>query len=328
MIRQQGHVVRALTVAGSDSGGGAGIQADLKTFAAFEVYGASVITALTAQNTLGVQGVLATDPAFVRLQLDSVLSDIGADAVKTGMLANAAVIEAVAEGFTTYGVRYLVVDPVMVAKGGEPLLEPEAAEALRTRLLPLADVVTPNIPEAAALWGRPIESWADAQAAAEAILSLGPKAVVIKGGHAQAGWGPLLPGWEATAWSVDMLYDGTSWTWFAAPRVPSRKTHGTGCTFSAAVAAALARLQAEKTRVPGENGAADDGARKAVLARAVASAKAFVHAAIESAADWDVGAGHGPTDHSVPAVLAEGVAPGGRYRWVDGTWRADAEGGR
>lgn len=316
MIRSNGHVVRALTVAGSDSGGGAGIQADLKAFAAYEVYGASVITALTAQNTLGVQGVRATDPAFVREQLDSVLSDIGADAIKTGMLATAEITATVADRLAQHPAP-LVVDPVMMAKGGEPLLEPDAQHALITRLLPLATVVTPNIPEASALWGHPIESWADAQRAAEAILARGPYAVIIKGGHAQVNWGPLAPGWDAETWSVDLLFDGQTWTWLAARRVPSRKTHGTGCTFSAAMAAALARL------APGERRPQAD-----LLVRAAASAKAYVHEAIAAAADWDVGAGHGPTDHSVSPRIPDHLPAGGKYRWQGTSWaREDAGGG-
>ncbi|MCL6548074.1 MAG: bifunctional hydroxymethylpyrimidine kinase/phosphomethylpyrimidine kinase, partial [Alicyclobacillus sp.] len=196
----QGRVVRALTVAGSDSGGGAGIQADLKTFAAFDVYGTSAITALTAQNTVGVQGVWHAGPAFVQQQMKSVLDDIGTDAVKTGMLGQAETAEAVAEVLREYrnrqqekrdlavGVRRLVLDPVMVAKGGEALLQPDAVEAVRKLLLPLAAVVTPNLPEAEVLCGHPIRSWADAFRAARDLHRLGAQVVVLKGGHAQAEW--------------------------------------------------------------------------------------------------------------------------------------------
>lgn len=301
-ITGSGHVVRALTVAGSDSGGGAGIQADLKTFAAYEVYGASVITGLTAQNTLGVQGVQYIDPAFVQKQLDSVLGDIGADAVKTGMLGSAEIIAAVAGRLAVAGVDRLVVDPVMIAKGGEALIDGDAVATLRQRLLPLARVVTPNIPEAEVLTGFAVDSWSACHRAAEALHRLGPKVVVIKGGHSQAGWLKDAP-WdslETQGHAVDIVYDGDRFTYLATPRVPSRKTHGTGCTFSSATAAGLALGWTD--------------------AEAIASAKAFIYAAIASAADWDVGAGHGPTDHSVRPAPAAGIQAGGAYRLVDGQW--------
>ncbi|MBX5437162.1 MAG: bifunctional hydroxymethylpyrimidine kinase/phosphomethylpyrimidine kinase [Alicyclobacillaceae bacterium] len=305
-----GHVARALTIAGSDSGGGAGIQADLKTFAAFDVYGLSVLTALTAQNTLGVQGVLAAPPEFVALQMQSVFDDVGADAVKTGMLGERAVVEAVAQSLSARGVRSLVVDPVMVAKGGERLLAEAAVAALQDHLLPLAAVVTPNIPEAEALCGRSIRSWDDAFQAAQDIWHAGPAVVVIKGGHAQAGWSlPPAPGLRAsggggaldtTMLSADLVYDGTSFTVLAAPRLPTANTHGTGCTYSAAIAAGLAR------GLP--------------VLQAVAVAKAFVHEAIASARDWDVGSGHGPTDHSVHPAFTSAVPGPGWYVWQDGQW--------
>ena len=252
----------ALTIAGSDSGGGAGIQADLKTFTMLGVYGASVLTSITAQNTLGVQGIHDLPPEFVALQIDSVMSDIGANACKTGMLSNAGIVAAVADGIRRHGVRNLVVDPVMVAKGGERLLRPDAEEALIERLLPLALIVTPNIPEAEVLWGRPIESDEDARDAAQAIAGLGPRIVVVKGGH-RAGD------------AVDLLFDGSGFEELSAPRVDTRNTHGTGCTFSAAIAAQLAK--------------GDD------VASAVRAAKAAVTAAIR--ASLDLGAGHGPTNH-------------------------------
>ncbi|GGJ11532.1 hydroxymethylpyrimidine/phosphomethylpyrimidine kinase [Alicyclobacillus cellulosilyticus] len=302
MLRVNGHVVRALTVAGSDSGGGAGIQADLKTFAAFGVYGASVITGLTAQNTLGVQGVRYVDPAFVREQMRSVLTDIGADAAKTGMLGSAAIIEAVAEGFAEYPVRALIVDPVMVAKGGEPLLDADAVSVLKQRLLPLASVVTPNLPEAEALVGGRIVSWDDChQAARELFRFTGGGLVVIKGGHVQKDWAGQSPyGGSLVPHAVDVVFDGDAFTYFAAMRIPSHRTHGTGCTFSAAITAARAA--------------------GASWIDAIASAKAFISEAIRRAQDWDVGGGHGPTDHSAPAQVVHGLSAGRCYAYVGGTW--------
>ena len=220
---------RLLTIAGSDSGGGAGIQADLKTFTAMGAYGMSVLTALTAQNTLGVQAIAAIDPDFVAAQLDAVLSDIGVDAAKTGMLNTAAVIGVVADALKKYGVANLVVDPVMVSKSGHRLLQADAVDALRERLLPLSAIVTPNTEEAAILAGMPrIGDARDAQAAAEKIHALGAKSVVIKGGHL---------GGDS---SDDLWFDGNRSLVFSAPRYSNRNTHGTGCTFSAALAACLA----------------------------------------------------------------------------------------
>ena len=221
-------IAKALTIAGSDSGGGAGIQADLKTFSAFRVFGMSVITAVTAQNSIGVQGVHNLPPDFVARQLVSVLSDFGTDAAKCGMLSTAPIIEAVAAGLREHRVERLVVDPVMVAKSGDPLLEPDARRALVERILPLALVVTPNLPEAEALAGIPVASRADMEEAARRIHRLGPRHVLVKGGHLKD---------EA----VDLLWDGRAVTAFTAPRVDSPNTHGTGCTFSAAIAACLAR---------------------------------------------------------------------------------------
>jgi hydroxymethylpyrimidine/phosphomethylpyrimidine kinase len=221
-------IPKALTIAGSDSGGGAGIQADLKTFSAFRVFGTSVITAVTAQNSLGVQGVENLPPAFVAQQLRSVLSDFGTDAAKCGMLSTAPIIEAVAATLREWPIERLVVDPVMVAKAGAPLLEPDARRALIERILPLALVVTPNLPEAEALAGLPVVERADMEEAARRIHRLGPRAVLVKGGHLKG---------EA----VDVLWDGRSLTAFSAPRVDSPNTHGTGCTLSAGIAAGLAR---------------------------------------------------------------------------------------
>jgi len=257
-------VPRALTIAGSDSGGGAGIQADLKTFSAFRVYGTSVLTAITAQNSVGVQGVVNLPPEFVTRQLDAVLGDIGADAVKTGMLSTAAIIHAVAAGLEAHGVTRLVVDPVMIAKSGDSLLEPGARTALVEAILPRALLVTPNLHEAAALTGQPVGTEEDMEAAARAIHALGPAWVLVKGGHLK---GP----------AVDLLFDGRTVQRLAAERVPTPHTHGTGCTYSAAIAAGLARGLA----VPD----------------AVAEAKRYVTAAI--AAGFALGRGVGPLRHFV-----------------------------
>lgn len=221
-------IAKALTVAGSDSGGGAGIQADLKTFSAFRVFGMSVITAVTAQNSLGVQGVESLPPAFVAQQLRSVLSDFGADAAKCGMLATAPIIEAIALTLAEHPIEKLVVDPVMVAKSGDALLRPDAVQALIERILPLALVVTPNLPEAEVLSGIPVADRKDMEAAARRIHTLGPRYVLVKGGHLKG---------EA----VDLLWNGRELRAFSAPRVDSPNTHGTGCTFSAAIAAGLSR---------------------------------------------------------------------------------------
>ena len=221
-------IPRALTIAGSDSGGGAGIQADLKTFSAFRVFGMSVLTAITAQNSLGVQAVENLPPAFVSEQLRSVLSDFGADAAKCGMLSTAGIIDAVAATLAEHPVEKLVLDPVMVAKSGDPLLRPDARQALIERMLPLALVVTPNLPEAEALSGITVSDRREMEEAARRIHRLGPRYVLVKGGHLKD---------EA----VDLLWDGRSLTAFSAPRIDSANTHGTGCTFSAAITAGLSR---------------------------------------------------------------------------------------
>ncbi|MCL6627244.1 MAG: bifunctional hydroxymethylpyrimidine kinase/phosphomethylpyrimidine kinase [Alicyclobacillus shizuokensis] len=296
-----GHVVRALTIAGSDSGGGAGIQADLKTFAAYGVYGMSALTAVTAQNTLGVQAVAYLDESLVQAQIRSVLDDLGVDAVKLGMLGSVDIMETVAEELAGVAAP-IVVDPVMVAKGGARLMDDDAAATLTARLLPLATLVTPNLPEAETLYGRPIDTWQRVLDAA-AFLCRRAQAVVIKGGH---GAGIL---WQDSPWpelaadlAVDTLYDGSRYTLFAIPRAHTQNTHGTGCTFSSAAAAALAL---------GAN-----------ILDAVAGAKVFIDRAIHGAMNWDVGHGHGPTDHSVPTVTFRGLAAGYVYLWQNGEWTA------
>jgi hydroxymethylpyrimidine/phosphomethylpyrimidine kinase len=219
---------KALTIAGSDSGGGAGIQADLKTFQAHDVYGASAITAVTAQNTLGVQAVALLDPALVGAQIAAVLGDIGADAVKTGMLGSSAIIAAVAEQLRRFAVRRLVVDPVMVAKGGAALLQPDALDTLCEQLIPQALLLTPNLPEAALLLGRTIATEDEMRAAVVDLHQLGPRYVLLKGGHLDGD--PL-----------DLLFDGRTISELRAERIPTIHTHGTGCTYAAAITARLAR---------------------------------------------------------------------------------------
>jgi hydroxymethylpyrimidine/phosphomethylpyrimidine kinase len=256
----------AVTIAGSDSGGGAGIQADLKTFSALGVYGASVIVALTAQNTKGVSAVLDVPPAFVTAQMDAVFSDLAIGAVKIGMLGNAGVVEAVAAGLARHRHTPVVLDPVMVATSGERLLTPDAVEALRTKLLPLALVVTPNLPEAAALLDAPQAATEDNMVRqAERLLAWGAKAVLMKGGHGKG------------AESADLLVTATATVRFAAARIGTENTHGTGCTLAAAIAAGLAR---------GED-----------LAAAVRAAKDYVTAALAAADRLAVGHGRGPVHH-------------------------------
>lgn len=219
---------RALTIAGSDSGGGAGIQADLKTFAAFGVYGMSAVTAITAQNTREVTAVHEISPEVVAAQIRAVVSDLGVDAVKTGMLASSALVEGVAQAVEGLGLRNLVVDPVMISKSGAALLRPEAVATLRRLLLPRARVVTPNLPEAEALLGKRIQGMAEMQAAAREIRSLGPTCVVVKGGH-------------ASGEPSDLFFDGEHFVLLQGERIRTRADHGTGCTFSAALAALLAK---------------------------------------------------------------------------------------
>ncbi len=221
-------IPRVLTIAGSDSGGGAGIQADLKTITALGAFGSSAVTALTAQNTRGVHGVLEVPPEFVAAQIDAVMDDIGADAAKTGMLASARVVEAVAERVRDHGIAPLVVDPVMVAKSGDSLLASEARGALCALLLPLATVVTPNLPEAAQIAGIAVNSLREMREAARRIMDAGPRWVLVKGGH--------LRGEPA-----DVLFNGSQFHEVGRPRVPTQNTHGTGCTYSAAIATGLAK---------------------------------------------------------------------------------------
>ncbi len=260
--------VVALTIAGSDSGGGAGVQADLKTFAALGVFGTSALTALTAQNTRGVRGVLPVPPEFVVAQVQAVLDDLPVRAVKTGMLATAGVVEAVAELAAAGRLPHLVVDPVMVASSGDRLLESAAERAYVTRLLPVARVVTPNLLEAQVLLGGEIRSLSEQVEAARALGALGPEVVVVKGGHPVAGT-------EHEA--VDVVWDGGRTYELRAPRVATANNHGTGCTFASAVAAGLAQ------GLP----AAD----------ALHAAKAYVGRVVAGGADWQLGGGHGPLDH-------------------------------
>jgi hydroxymethylpyrimidine/phosphomethylpyrimidine kinase len=256
----------ALTIAGSDSSGGAGIQADLKTFAALGVYGASAITALTAQNTKGVTGIHPVPAEFVTAQIDAVFSDLDVGAVKIGMVAQADSIDAIATSLKRWSPRHVVLDPVMVATSGDRLLAAEAVEALRTRLIPLASVITPNLPEAAALLDEPMAiSEAEIESQGHRLLALGCRAVLIKGGHGQ--------GIE----SIDYLVSADGTIELAAPRVATQNTHGTGCSLSSAVAAGLAK---------GED-----------LTNAVRNAKAWISAAIAAADRFSVGHGHGPIHH-------------------------------
>ena len=251
----------AMTIAGSDSGGGAGIQADLKTFAALGVHGTSALTAVTAQNTQRVTEVLELPVGLIRAQIDAVVDDIGVQAAKTGMLSSAAIIEAVATAIEQHGITNLVVDPVMVAKAGAKLLRDDAVDALRTRLMPLAAVVTPNLPEAGVLLGRAVESLDERRQAARDLLAMGPRAVVVKGGHAGAD-------------AVDVFYDGVQMVELDAQRIETANTHGSGCVFSAAITARLAGGSAPL--------------------EAVRAAKLFITRAIAEAIE--VGHGHGPVN--------------------------------
>jgi len=259
----------ALTIAGSDSGGGAGIQADLKTFTAFRVFGLSAVTGLTAQNTRGVQKVELPSSAFIMAQLRSVLEDIGADAAKTGMLATGEIIRTVASGVREFGLRNLVVDPVMIAASGDALMQHEAAPVMREHLFPLATVVTPNLDEATFLCERQIRTADEMQEAARIIHAMGPKYVLIKGGH--------LPGEQVR----DLLYDGRDFVWRESARVPG-EFHGTGCTLSSAIAAGLAK--------------------GLDVREAVATAQAYLALALRGAAR--VGHGRRPLNH-----FPEGFVP-------------------
>jgi hydroxymethylpyrimidine/phosphomethylpyrimidine kinase len=251
----------ALTIAGSDSGGGAGIQADLKTFAALGVHGTCALTAVTAQNTRGVSDYVEVPSRLIQAQIDDVVDDLHPSAAKTGMLSSAAIIELVAGAIERHGVTRLVVDPVMVAKGGAKLLRDDAVDALRRRLLPLAAVLTPNLPEVEVLLGRRVLTRSDRERAARDLVALGCRAAVVKGGHAQGD-------------ADDAVFDGATLTWLRAPRIPTGNTHGSGCAFSAAIAAFLARgLDA---------------------AEAIRKAKTFITGAIGRSIE--VGGGHGPVN--------------------------------
>ena len=257
-------VPRALTIAGSDSGGGAGIQADIKTFTAFRVFGMSALTSITAQNTESVLGIYDLPPEFVKLQIDAVLGDIGVDAAKTGMLSNESIISAVAEKIKEYRIERLVVDPVMKAKSGDALLKRESERAMIEKLLPLAFIVTPNLPEAEVISEIEVSSIADMREAAKRIKSLGPKYVLVKGGHL-----------ESASESIDVLYDGEDFYNFSSQRIETKNTHGTGCTYSAAICAGLAN----------ELGAIE----------AIKQAKDYITGAIKGS--FKLGKGHGPLNH-------------------------------
>lgn len=266
MSNEAQRYTRVLSIAGSDSGGGAGIQADLKTFAALGCYGMTAITALTAQNTLGVSGIHGVPPEMLKAQLSAVLDDIGVDAVKIGMLHAPEIVRTVAWALRHYGVKQVVLDPVMVATSGDRLIAPDTVQVLVDELFPLATVVTPNLDEAALLLGRPIADAGELDAAARGLLALGAKAVLLKGGH--------LPGDEV----ADLLVSGDGPALrLASPRIASRNTHGTGCTLSSAIAAYLALGDP--------------------LEQAVAKARSYILQAIAQGADVYTGAGHGPLNH-------------------------------
>jgi len=251
-----------MSIAGSDSGAGAGVQADLKTFAAFGVYGTSALTAITAQNTVGVTAIHDLPTDIIESQIDAIVSDIGVDAVKTGMLSNSKIIELVAAKAMEHKFHNLVVDPVMVAKGGDRLLEESAIDSMRSVLIPIATIVTPNIPEAAALLNKSIETREDAREAAVAIVEMGASCVVVKGGH-------LIGD------AIDIFYDGNQLLELSAERINTNNTHGTGCTFASAITSGLALGRS--------------------IEQAVADAKTYVTEAIKSS--LSIGHGHGPLNH-------------------------------
>ncbi|MBN2365599.1 MAG: bifunctional hydroxymethylpyrimidine kinase/phosphomethylpyrimidine kinase [Calditrichaeota bacterium] len=256
----------ALTIAGSDSGGGAGIQADLKTFAAFGVYGMSAITALTAQNTIGVQGIFDVSPEFVYEQIKSIMEDIGTDAVKTGMLSSEKIVLTVSGAIREFNMPNVVVDPVMVAKSGDPLLAEDARQAVYNELLPLATIITPNIFEAEALLDRKIHNLEEMKDAASKLREIGCQWVVLKGGHL-----------DIDSQAIDVVTNGKEFHLLKSPRFDTANTHGTGCTFASAAAAGLA-----KGMQPLE---------------AIKKAKEYITEAIRNG--LDIGQGHGPTNHLV-----------------------------
>lgn len=257
---------KALTIAGSDSGGGAGIQADLKTFTAFGVFGMSAITALTAQNTIGVQGIFEVTPEFIMEQIKSIMSDIGTDAAKTGMLANEMIVKTVAEAIEKFNIPNVVVDPVMIAKSGDALLSEAARQTIKQRLIPLATVVTPNVFEAEAMLDMKIKTIEDMKKAAKELRKTGCKWIVIKGGHLQN-----------KKEAIDVVFNGKNFYLLESPRFDTKNTHGTGCTFSSAIAAGLAKGYAPLT--------------------AIQRAKEFISEAIRQS--YPIGRGHGPTNHFV-----------------------------
>ena len=258
---------KVLTIAGSDSGGGAGIQADLKTFAAIGCYGMSVITALTAQNTQGVTAIHALPPSFAIEQMAAVFTDIGADAVKIGMLYSAELIEAISEALNKYRARNIVLDPVMVAQSGDKLLQDDAIQAIKDHLMPVADVVTPNLPEAEVLLGQKIEGFEDMQRAARSLAQFGSRSVLIKGGHLEE------------SISTDLLYltEEDRFVILEAERIASTNNHGTGCTLSSAIAAYMSK---------GSD-----------IENAANKAKTYIHHAIRAGAAYKIGHGHGPVHH-------------------------------
>lgn len=266
---------KVLTIAGSDSGGGAGIQADLKTFSAFKVYGMSVLTAITAQNTCGVTGIEELSLDIIEKQLEAVLNDIGTDAVKTGMLANPGIVSLIADIIERYGLSNVVVDPVMIAKSGDALLSEDAVAAIKEKLIPLATVVTPNLPEAEAIAGVKIRTVKEMKEAAVEISGLGCKCVVVKGGHLceEGRNGDLCE-------AVDIIYEGGKFTSLCERFIKSQNTHGTGCTFASAIAAGLA-----KGYLPLE---------------AIKVAKSFITEAIRTAPN--IGKGHGPVNHLIDSM--------------------------
>lgn len=259
-------IANVLTIAGTDPSGGAGIQADIKTFSALGAYAASAITAVVAQNTQGVRSFVALEPAFVADQIDAVLEDVRIDAVKIGMVANAGIAAAIAGRLRHHGVRRVVLDPVMVAKSGHHLLDPDAVAAVRDLLVPLATVITPNLPEATVLLGD-VPEWTlqDMHARVGDLHRLGPQWVLLKGGH--------LAGSEQ---STDLLHDGSRTIELSAPRLATRNDHGTGCTLSAAIASLLPSMSVEDS---------------------VRAAKAYMHGALAASGELDVGHGHGPLHH-------------------------------
>jgi hydroxymethylpyrimidine/phosphomethylpyrimidine kinase len=264
----------ALTIAGSDSGGGAGLQADLRTFAAHGLHGTCAITAVTAQNSVRVTDLVALEPRMVVAQIEAVASDMPVAAVKTGMLANRAILDAVSDAITRLRLPFLVVDPVMVAKGGNRLLDPAAERGYVERLFPLATVITPNLPETEALLGRPVRTIGEMKEAARALSDMGPRVVVVKGGHLEGS-------------ATDVFFDGRELVLLEAERIPTMNTHGTGCTYAAAIASRLAL---------GDEPLA-----------AVSGAKVYLTEAIRRS--YAVGRGHGPVDHLHP-LRQLGVVPG------------------